>query len=180
MKIRYLLLPILLSIICFNCITSNDNTKQKNTIISKIKPKTNPSEIDTLWVSQNDTSVFKQEEVIGSRPCSNPERQVIYELINPKDSAYYFIYNDLQQLVIEGEYTSEYTYEGATYKQGNFYNSKNYSYNENGDLVAIHYQEDGRYVKTELFDSKKRLTEIRYIDKKSQDTKKIEIYKKAS
>ena len=156
--------------------TEKEYSKKENTIISKIKYIKNTAEIDTLWVSQNDSTVFRQEEVMIHRPCSNPEFSIRYELINPKVNSYYFIYNEQQQLVLEGKYTKEYTYEGATEKLGNFYNSKSYSYKSNGKLKAIHYMEDGRNSKLELYDRKKRLKEITYYDKKSSDKTKIEIY----
>lgn len=150
----------------------------ENAIISKVYYKNSQSEIDTLWVAQNDTSVFRQIETIIHRPCSHPEFVVQYELITPKEGAYYLIYNDKKQLIKEGVYTTKYTYEGQTYEQGNFYNSKNYYYKKNGVLETIHYQKDGRNRKTEYFDSKKQLAKIRHIDKKTGSTTKIESYKK--
>jgi len=45
-----------------------------------------------------------------------------YKLRNPKEGAYYFIYNDVQQLIQEGKYTARYVYEGRTIVEGNFYN----------------------------------------------------------
>lgn len=111
-----------------------------------------------------------------SRPCSNPELNVRYELLKPRNEAYYFIYNDNKQLIEEGKYTNEYTYEGQTYNTGDFYNLKRYFYRNNGNLKSIHYMEDGRNNKIELFDNKKRVTEITYFDKKSSDKTKIEIY----
>lgn len=148
----------------------------KEIIISKIHNKRNNTETDTLWISQNDTTAFTPTENIITRPCSNPEITINYELKNPIDGAYYFIYNSLGKLVLEGKYTKEYLYEGVLYEQGNFYNSKNYSYRKNGKLQAIHHQEDGRNLKTEIFDSDKRLKEVIYFDKKSSDKTKIEIY----
>ena len=176
MKILCLNILLIFSTISCNFITEKNSVEKENVIISKIKLKKNSSEIDTLWVSQNDTTVYKKEEVMIHRPCSNPEFSIRYELINPKVNSYYFIYNEQQQLVLEGKYTKEYTYEGATEKLGNFYNSKSYSYKSNGKLKAIHYMEDGRNSKLELYDRKKSLKEIIYYDKKSSDKTKIEIY----
>ncbi|MBE0392215.1 hypothetical protein [Flavobacterium sp. PL002] len=146
--------------------------------ISKVKYKKHTLEIDTLWVSQNDTTVFKQEEIFIHRPCSKPQLVKQYQLLNPIEGAYYFIYNDEKQLIKAGKYTIEQRYEGQQNKQGNFYDSKNYNYKNNGKLAFIHYQEDGRNLKTEYFDSKKRLKSIRYLNKKSGEISKIENYKK--
>ncbi|MGE8554218.1 MAG: hypothetical protein ACN6OB_09865 [Chryseobacterium jejuense] len=140
--------------------------------------KEHSHDIDTLKVYQNDTAVFRKEEMIVKHPEAKPKLTVRYELINPKDGAYYFIYNEKKQLVKEGEYTAQYKYEGITYDQGDFYNSKTYFYKENGNLETIHYQEDGRNLKTEFFDRDKQLTKIRYFHKKTSDTDKIEVYKK--
>ncbi|AZA77582.1 hypothetical protein EG347_08675 [Chryseobacterium sp. G0186] len=177
MKTISLLLFFTTVIIGCKCTQPNDRSEKENTVISKEYHKSGQSDTDTLWVSQNDSTVFKKEEVLIQRPDSNPELSVRYELIKPKDNAYYFIYDDKKQLIKEGKYTSQYTYEGIIYKQGDFYNSKNYTYKKNGNLETIHYQEDGRNLKTEYFDSEKRLTKIRYLNKKSSDTEKIEIYK---
>ncbi len=174
-------LVILLSFLNFiNCKCQNQfrNSENKNSITSKIKYKKIKTGTDTLWVSQNDTTVFKKEELIITRPCSKPELSIRYNLITPINKAYYFIYNEKQQLIKEGKYTYEYTYRGATKKSGNFYTSKDYYYKRNECLDAIHYTVDGRHHKTEHFDRKKRLSRIRYFDKKSSDTEKIEIYKK--
>ncbi|WP_347217795.1 hypothetical protein [Chryseobacterium sp.] len=133
---------------------------------------------DTLKVDQNDPAVFKKEELVMKYPESRPKLTTHYELLNPKDGAYYCIYNDKKQLVKEGKYSAQYTYEGITYDQGGFYNSKTYLYKKNGNLETIHYQEDGRNLKTEFFNSEKQLTKIKYFNKKSSDTDKIEIYKR--
>lgn len=159
-----------------NLNTQDNNSNKENIIISKIRHKKNKSEVDTLWVSQNDTTLFRKEDVMIHRPCSNSEMQIRYDLINPKVDSYYFIYNDQKQLVLEGKYTKDYTYEGATEKEGNFYNQKSYRYQSNGKLKGIHFMEDGRNSKFELYDRKKRLKEITYYDKKSSDKTKIEIY----
>lgn len=155
---------------------SEKNNENGNTKIYKIKHKKNTTEIDTLWVSKNDTTVFKQEEVIIHRPCSNPELSMTYELLKPINEAYYFIYDNKKQLILEGKFTNEYIYEGIKYKNGDFYNSKSYSYDSDGALKSIHYMEDGRNKKTELFDRKKRITQITYFDKKSSDKIKVEVY----
>lgn len=176
MKIKYLAILLCLA----GCILTSkeDNSKgDESTIISKIRYKSNTNEIDTLWVSQNDTTKFKKEEILITRPCSNPELSIQYILTDPVNDAYYFIYNDKQQLIMEGKYTREYTYAEATIKEGNFYNSKDYSYRKNGSLDLIHYMKDGRNYKTEYFDRKKRLTKIRYFDKRSGNLEKIELYK---
>ncbi|WP_163410813.1 hypothetical protein [Flavobacterium ajazii] len=177
-KIIPLILLLFFSAISCNFTTEKHSSEKENSIISKIKYKKNTSGTDTLWVSQNDISVFRQEEVMISRPCSNPELQMRYELINPRNEAYYFIYNNKKQLVTEGKYTNEYTYEGQTYKRGDFYNVKSYYYKSNGNLKSIHYMKDGRNHKTELFDNKKRLTEIMFYDQKTGDRTKVEIYDK--
>lgn len=152
--------------------------REKNIIISKIKLKKNASESDTLWVSQNDSTVFKKEEVLTHRPCSTPKFEIRYELLKPVDQAYYYIYNDKQQLISEGKYTKEFTYEGQTMKVGNFYNQKSYYYKDNGKLKTIHYMKDGRNDKVEFYDRKKRLNSITYYDKRSSDKSKVEIYDK--
>lgn len=177
MKTISLLLFFTTVIIGCNCTKPNDQSEKENIVISKEYHKSGQSDTDTLWVSQNDSTVFKKEEIPMRRPESNPELYISYKLIKPKDNAYYFIYNDKKQLIKEGKYTSQYTYEEIVYKQGDFYNSKNYGYKRNGNLETIHYQEDGRNLKTEYFDREKRLTKIRYLNKKSSDTEKIEIYK---
>ncbi|MCC9073697.1 hypothetical protein LNQ49_19125 [Flavobacterium sp. F-65] len=175
MKITSFIFLLIISVLSCNSAIENNTIEKEKTIISKIRYKKSKSEIDTLWVSQNDTTVFRREEFMSTRPCSRPELQIRYELINPKDGAYYFIFDNSQNLVMEGKYTSHYNYEGITYDEGNFYNSKTYYY-KNGNLRTIHYQEDGRNLKTESFDNKKRLSEIRFIDKKSEETTRIEIY----
>jgi len=163
-----------LILILMGCDTKG--TEQQNIIISKVHYKPNSKVIDTLWVSQNDSAVFSQKEVMSGNPGQRPKPVTIYELKVPKDGVYYFIYNNLGKLVLEGRYDSEYTYEGQLYKQGNFYNSKTYKYRDNGKLTSVHYMEDGRNLKTEVYDRKERLKEIRYIDKKSETTTKVEIY----
>lgn len=136
------------------------------------------TEIDTVRVFQNDSNVFNKVITFVTRPCSKPQLATFYELIEPKDGVYYFIYNEKKQLIKEGKYTASYTYEGRINENGGFYDSKSYNYKKNGKLNFIHYQEEGRNLKTEYFDSKKRIKGIRYLDKKSGDTSKIEIYKK--
>ncbi|SDJ32184.1 hypothetical protein [Chryseobacterium jejuense] len=164
--------------IIISCNWAKANSNFANTIISKTYVKERSHDTDTLKVYQNDTAVFRKEEMIIQHPETKPKLTVRYELINPKDGAYYFIYNGKKQLVKEGKYTAQYKYEGITYDQGDFYNSKTYFYKENGNLETIHYQEDGRNLKTEFFDRDKQLTKIRYFNKKTSDTDKIEVYKK--
>ena len=176
MKTTYFNLLFILTLISCGFNTEKKYNEKENTIISRIKYKKNTAEIDTLWVSQNDTTVFRQEEVMLTRPCSNPEFSMRYELLKPINEAYYFIYDNEKKLVLEGKYTNEYIYEGQINKSGDFYNSKSYFYKSNGKLKAIHYMEDGRNKKVELFDSKKRLTQITYFDKRSSDKTKVEIY----
>lgn len=168
------LLPCFLILILLSCDTKG--TEQKNIIISKVHYKPNSKIIDTLWVSQNDSAVFIQKEVMSGNPGQRPKPITIYELKAPKDGVYYYIYDNEGKLFLEGRYDSEYTYEGQLYKQGNFYNSKTYRYRDNGKLTSVHYMEDGRNLKTEVYDRKERLKEIRYIDKKSETTTKVEIY----
>lgn len=172
MKIQ--LLPFFLLFILMSCDTKG--TEQKNIIISKVHYKPNSKVIDTLWVSQNDSKVFLQKEVMSGNPGQRPEPVTIYELKAPVDSAYYYIYDNEGKLFMEGRYDSEYTYEGITTDQGNFYNSKSYRYRDNGKLRSVHYMEDGRNLKTESYNRKEQLDEVRYIDKKSETTTKVEIY----
>lgn len=176
-KLPINLLLIFCTISC-NFTYEKNYAEKENTIISKIKYKKNKTEIDTLWVSQNDTTVFKKEEVMITRPCSSPKLTVQYKLIKPRNEVYYFIYDENKQLIMEGKHTNKYTYEGQTYKIGNFYNSKSYRYKTNGNLKSIHNMNDGRNDKIEFFDRKKRVTEITYFDKKTSDKEKVEIYNK--
>lgn len=171
-------LLILLSFCSCVYVPDKKEEKEENIIISRIKLKKNASEPDTLWVSQNDSTVFKKEEVMTHRPCSNPKFEIRYELLKPVDQAYYYIYNDKQQLISEGKYTKEFTYEGQTSKVGNFYNVKSYYYKDNGRLKTIHFMKDGRNDKVEFYDRKRRLNSITYYDKKSSDKSKVEIYDK--
>lgn len=175
MKIQLVFLFFAISIGCF---FAKANPYDGNWNIDEVYFSASSDDTDTLRVFQNDSAVFRKEELIVKNPDSYPKLTVRYELIHPQDKAYYFIYNDKKQLVIEGKYSTQYTYEGITYEQGGFYNSKTYSYKKNGSLETIHYQEDGRNLKTEYFNSDKKLTKIRYFNKKSSDTDKIEIYKK--
>lgn len=175
MKIRSIL--ILLTVLAMGCQCSTSSAQKKNTIISKVYHAKGNDETDTLWVSQNDTAVFKAEETIQRRHHRDAVLMMQYELRNPRDGAYYFIYNEDQQLIQEGVYTASYTYEGSINKQGNFYNVKNYRYNDNGSLKAIHYQEDGRNLKIEFYDQNRQLTQITWFNKKSSDKEKVEFYR---
>jgi len=171
---KTLLLPFFFILILISCDTKG--TEQKNIIISKVHYQPNSKIIDTLWVSQNDSKVFLQKEVMSGNPGQRPEPITIYKLKAPIDGAYYYIYDNEGKLFMEGRYDSEYTYEDQVYKQGNFYNSKSYRYRDNGKLNSVHYMEDGRNVKTESYNRKEQLDEVRYIDKKSETTTKVEIY----
>lgn len=151
-------------------------SESESKIIYKMHRRSGLQEIDTLWVSQNDTVVFKSEEMIQRYPDRKARLAVRYELRNPKDGIYYFIYNDKQQLVQEGKYTAKYIYEGITYA-GNFYNTKRYFYKKNGSLNTVHYQEDGRNLKLEQFAKDGQLTKITYFNKKTGEKEMIEIYK---
>lgn len=158
------------------CNWSHANIYSENTII----PKSGIHRFqvtDTLRIFQDDPAVFKKEQIMVKYPDRYPKPAVRYELMNPKDGAYYLMYNDKKQLMKEGKYTSTYKYAGITYEQGGFYNPKTYFYKKNGNLETIHYQEDGRNFKTEFFDRNKQLVKIKYFNKKTSDTEKIEIYK---
>ena len=161
---------------CNGCKT-NDQSSNEHKIIYKIYNKTGLKDTDTLWVSQNDSTIFKAEEGMQGNPGQMPKLVTHYELKNPKDGAYYYIYNDKGQLIQEGKYTARYVYEGNTIENGNFYNSKSYYYKDNGNLSSTHYQVDGRNFKTELYNRKRTLTEVIYFNKKSGDKEKVEIYK---
>ena len=138
--------------------------------------KTFSQKIDTLKVYQNDELAFERIDYMAHRPCSKPKAATRYKQLNPKDSTYYIIYNDKKQLIKEGLFTIKYPDKEDEYK-GAMYNSKSYYYKNNGDLVVIHYQEDGRNVKTAFYGSKNKLKKIRYIDKISATPTKDEIYK---
>lgn len=160
-----------------NGFQTNVHSSNEHKIIYKIHNKTGLKDTDTLWVSQNDSTIFKAEEGMQRNPGKMPRLVTHYELKNPSDGAYYFIYNDKGQLIQEGKYTARYVYEGNTIENGNFYNSKSYYYKDNGNLSSTHYQVDGRNFKTELYNRKKILTEVIYFNKKSGDKEKVEIYK---
>ncbi len=172
---KLLLINLFMTVAFLGCdvMTQNDTVADANAIIYKFKPKKNNGEVDTLWVSQIDSTVFKREEVIQRR---SGRLVTAYELIAPKIDTYYFIYNEKKQLISEGKYTKEYTYEGAPSKSGNFYNTKTYDYKNNGKLNTIHYTKDGRNFKVESYDRHRRLTEITYRELKSGDVEKVEFY----
>lgn len=170
--------PVSIMMACNDATLKKNDNRKENDIISKIHHKSGANDTDTLWVSQKDSTVFRKEELMVKHPDSYPRLVERYTLITPKDGAYYFIYNDKQQLIQEGKYTAHYIYEGITYNEGNFYNHKTYSYKKNGRLRTKHYQEDGRNTKTEFFNNDGQLTEIRYFNKKSSDIEKVELYKK--
>lgn len=109
------------------------------------------------------------------RPCSNPEFSIRYELINPKVNSYYFITMNNNNWYWR-ENTQKSIHMKVLLKNQEIFITQSYSYKSNGKLKAIHYMEDGRNSKLELYDRKKRLKEIIYYDKKSSDKTKIEIY----
>lgn len=68
---------------------------------------------DTLRVSQSDTTVF-EKKIFPARLHYSPipfanlfesRFRTSYELINPQNGAYYFIYDNKKQLIKEGLYT---------------------------------------------------------------------------
>lgn len=63
MKTTYFNLIFIFSISSCNFTTEKSYTEKANTIIAKIKHKKNTTGSDTLWVSQNDTAVFRKEEL---------------------------------------------------------------------------------------------------------------------
>ncbi|UKN02271.1 hypothetical protein K6119_01900 [Paracrocinitomix mangrovi] len=105
--------------------------------------------VDTVEVNQRDTLVFESILSWNQRPCQKPEWNTSFEIINPKDSTYYLIYNEKGQLIEEGLYTLTYYIEGKKYS--GFLNSKYYSYKNNGKLYKVFYQIDGRYARTEYY-----------------------------
>lgn len=177
MKIIVLLTFLMIAVTGCNGCNKVADPPTGDSIIYKIHKKAGVGDIDTLWVSQNDTSQFKTEEGMQRHPGQKAELITRYELRHPQDGAYYFIYNPAQQLMEEGKYTAQYPYEGRVL-DGNFYNTKSYYYKDNGKLSSIHYQVDGRNYKTEVYDSNRQLKEIIYFNKKSSDKEKVEIYKK--
>lgn len=170
-----------LSLLCWLFIMHDDGVALKKDgqrgHVRIVRHGDSSAETDTLHVSQQDTSIFRRVEHIAARPCSKPELVQRYELIAPKDGVYYFIYNAKEQLVLEGIFSADFTYEGVSYKEGNFYHSKRYMYKKNGNLEAIYIQEDGRNKTAAFYNSKKQVISIRYFDKKSGDTEKNERYK---
>jgi len=174
LKMKTQLLPFFLLLFLMSCDTKG--IEHKNVIISKVHYKPNSKIIDTLWVSQNDSKVFLQREMMSGNPGQRPEPVTIYELKAPVDGAYYYIYDNEGKLFMEGRYDAKYNYEGHTNEHGDFYNSKTYRYRDNGKLRSVHYMEDGRNVKTESYNRKEQMDEVRYIDKKSETTTKVEIY----
>jgi hypothetical protein len=106
-------------------------------------------EADTLVVHQNDTLSFDANISWIQRPCQDAQWQTSYKLKSPKDSTYYFIYNDQKQLIQEG-LTKSLDSSNADQDVG-FYHSKNYFYKRNGRLLRIYFQQNGRNVKTEYY-----------------------------
>lgn len=174
--ILFFIFPLTAVAGCTGCQTGV-NTAEEHPVIYRIHNKTGLQDTDTQWVSQNDTLVFKAEEGIQGNPGQRPKLVTYYELKDPKDGAYYFIYDTRGKLIQEGKYSARYVYEGQPVEHGNFYNAKRYYYKDNGTLSSIHYQADGRNFKTELYNRKRVLTEVIYFNKKSGDKEKAEIYK---
>lgn len=165
----------ILMITLISCDT-NPNKNKKTVITYKIKLKTNDKESDTLWVSQNDSSMFRKEEVLMRAPDRSPRSETVYQLISPKNNAYYFIYDAYGQLQTEGKYLSQFIDENGINYGGNFYDSKSYSYRKNGSVISMNQQIDGRNYKTEIYNRKEKLEEVIYYEKKSGDRQKVEIY----
>lgn len=120
------------------------------------------SSADTLRVYQNDPLVFNKVVSMNSYKCwhISPFRRlplylIRYELIDPKDSTYYFIYNEEQQLVEEGVNTSR-IIDSVEYKD--LFDSINYRYHK-GKLHLIDYTEDGHWVKREFYNRIGKLRE---------------------
>lgn len=107
------------------------------------------SEVDTLRVYQNDESQFQKELNWIHRPCQKPRFEERHVLINPKDSTYYFIYDEKNNLVEEGLYTAAYMIDGQVYS--GFLNAKYYTYRSFRRLSHVRYVKDGRNVKTEAY-----------------------------
>ena len=145
-------------------------------IISKIKQKQSSKETDTIWTSQNDSTAFVKEEGYIHRPCSMPELFTSFKLIKPIDQAYYYIYNNSQQLILEGKYSAQYTYNNKIINEGDFFDNKTFTYNDDNELETIHYSVDGRNFKLELYDNDHQINEIIFYDKQSGNTSRIEIY----
>lgn len=159
-----------------SAISCDGNPSKKTVIISKIKLKTNEKECDTLWVSQNDTKVFRKDTVLAGGAGQKPKERIDYTMIAPKIDAYYYIYNEYGQLDMEGKYEKKYNDSNYSYTTPNFYNSKSYSYRDNGHVKSMHEQRDGRGYKTEIYNRKEKLDEIIYFDKKSNNKRKVEIF----
>ncbi|WP_300675305.1 hypothetical protein [Soonwooa sp.] len=171
-KICYLFLGSMF----FLAVSCDGNSSKKTVIISKIKLKTNDKECDTLWVSQNDPKVFEKDTVLAGGPGQLPKERIDYVMIAPKTDAYYYIYNEYGQLDMEGKREMRYANGNYIYPTPYFYNSKSYSYRNNGRVRSMHEIRDGRSYKTEIYDRKGKIDEIIYFDKKSGNKQKVEIY----
>jgi|GEM_PF-644970 len=171
---KYYWAIILPALILLGCDTKTAD--QKDITISKVHYKPNSKIIDTLWVSQNDTAVFIKKEIMTRNPERRPEPQTVYELKSPKDGIFYYIHDPKGLLVMAGRYDAQYIYDGIMTDNGNFYNVRYYSYRDDGRIKSIHYMEDGRNLKTETYNRKGQLDEVLYLDKKSGNTSKVEIY----
>ncbi len=177
MKIIPFLILLIVTVTGCNGSTANVQISDEHKIIYKVHKKNSLQDIDTIWVSQNDTTVFLSEEVLQRRMHQSPQFVTQYKLRKPLDGTYYFIHNPQGQLILEGVYSARYIYEGKTLEEGNFYNSKTYYYKKNGNLNTIHYQADGRTTKIEHFDQNRQLTWITFFKKNSGDKEKVEVYK---
>lgn len=134
---------------------------------------------DTLEVYHSDTSQFLELPRFAHYPCSKPKVNMYYELIDPNENTYYYIYNTKNQLSLEGKYTFRDSTAGIHSKNGGFYNSRRYYYKKSGVLESMHSQDEGRNSKTEFYDKRKRITKIKYYNRKSGDLSTVEIYRKA-
>lgn len=165
---------ILITISLFFLLSCSGKEETGDIIISKVKYKGKSKIIDTLWVSQNDSLVFAREEGYTTRPCSDPEFTIWYNLKKPVENAYYYIYNPKGQLLQEGKYT----YMDINGKrEGNFYQSKEYTYHKNDKISSIYISRPDEGYKLELYDRHGLLKEITYYEKGSNEKEKVEIYK---
>lgn len=114
--------------------------------------------VDTLVVYQNDTTVFDITGSFVQWPCSKPEFHISYDLKDPKDSTFYIIYNDEEQLVEEGIYSSR-LIGGVEYSD--FFDSKYYHYHKNGKLYIVYFKEDGRTVKAEFYNKRGKFKKVK-------------------
>ncbi|MFD2909421.1 hypothetical protein ACFSX9_11845 [Flavobacterium ardleyense] len=173
-KLKHMRTAILISLLFISTVCLGNTIANSSVKLLKFNQH---QETDTLTVFQNDETVFTKKSDFVTRPCSRPQLVTYYDLIEPKDGTYYFIYNDKKQLIQEGKYTVRVSTIDEWNKKGAFYDRTVYYYKKNGKLKMTNVQKDGRMFKTEYFNSKKRIKEIKYYDKKSSDTDRIEMYK---